>query len=91
MSSIHSAPALASITFRSEEGWFRKHVPFLGPWVDMDKWLARMALQSDIRGGLTVVMVRRPGDGPVLEGCFPEFRMAGGEVKIEIEAADDEA
>jgi hypothetical protein len=84
---------LASITFRSEEGWFRKHVPFLGPWVDVDKWLARMALQTDseVRGNLMVVIVQLPEDGPVLEGCFPEFRMAGGEVKIEIKAAHNKA
>ena len=88
MSPIHSAPALASITFRSEEGLFRKHFPILGPWVDVDKWLARMVLQTEI-GGVDGGSGAAARGRPVLEGCVPEFRMAGGEVKIEIEAADE--
>ena len=91
LSSIHSAPALTSLTFTPEEGWYGGCFPSSGPWVDVDKWLARMALQTEVKGSLTVVLVQRLEEVPgVLEGSLPEFRKAGGELKIETEIAADE-
>jgi hypothetical protein len=83
LSSVRSAPALASITFTSEGGWYGKRFPSSGPWVDIDKWLARMTLQAEVKGSLVVIMVQRPEDWPVWEGSLPEFRKSGGELTIE--------
>jgi hypothetical protein len=91
LSSIHSAPALTSVTFTPEEGWYGERFPSSGPWVDVDKWLAQMTLQTEVKGNLTVVLVQRLDEGPgVWEGSLPEFRKAGGELKIETEVAADD-
>jgi len=47
-----------------------------------------MALQTKVKGGLTVILEQQPEDEPVWEGCLPRFRKAGGEVRIEVTADD---
>jgi hypothetical protein len=89
LSSIHSGPALASITFASDGGWYGERFPSSGPWVDVDRWLAKMALQTEARGGLAVVMTQQSEGGPAWEGSLPEFRKAGGKLKIETKATVD--
>ena len=86
LSSIHSAPALASIVFTSE-WWPTCGCSPSGLWVDVDEWLVRMAMQTKVKGGLAVILVQRPEDDPVSSGCFPKFRKAGGEVRVRIEEA----
>jgi len=49
----------------------------------------RMATQTKVEGGLTVILSQGPKDKPVWEGCFPEFRRIGGELRIETTADDD--
>ena len=88
LSRIHSAPALASIVFTSEEWPTYRCFPS-DLWVDVDEWLARMEVQTKVKGGLAVKLVQQPEDGPFWEGCLPEFRKAGGEVRIEVTANDD--
>ena len=88
LSCIRSAPALASVVFTSDE-WPTGGCFPSGLWVDMDKWLARMATQTKAKGGLTVILAQQPGDEPVWEGCLPEFRNAGGKVRTEVAADDD--
>lgn len=82
LSSIRSAPALASVTFTAEEWRSGEYFSFAGPWVDMDKWLARMALQTEVRGGLTVTLVQWPEDEPIWKEYLPEFRKVGGKLKF---------
>ena len=53
----------------------------------MDKWLARMVLQTEVKGGLTVTLAYWLEDEPVWEVCPPEFRKAGSKLKIEPLAA----
>jgi hypothetical protein len=86
LTSIHSAPALSSITLTSDGGWHGEYFPSSGPWVEVDKWLAKMALQ--VRGSLTVTMAERLEDGLVWEEPLPEFREAGGVLCVETSVAD---
>jgi hypothetical protein len=79
---------LASITFAQDE-WCPDIDFSLGPWVEMDKWLARMAVQTEVKGGLVVILARWPEDEPIRERCLPEFRKAGGELRIETARDDD--
>jgi hypothetical protein len=56
----------------------------------VDKWLARTTLQTEVKGSLTVVLAQKPEEGPGFwEGSLPEFRKAGGELRIETEIAAD--
>ena len=55
----------------------------------MDEWLVRMALQTKVKGSLTVIPEQQPEDEPVWEGCLPKFRKAGGGVSIEVTAEGD--
>ena len=48
----------------------------------MDEWLARMAMQVEVKGRLTVILARWPKDEPVWRRYFPEFRRAGGELRM---------
>jgi len=85
---IHSTPSLAYIVFTSEV-WPSRACFRSGLWVDVDKWLARMAMQIKVKGGLTVTLLQRPEDEPVWEECLPEFRRAGGKLRIETETTVD--
>ena len=89
LSRIHSAPALASIVFTSEEGWPTCGCFPSGLWVDVDEWLVRMAMQTKAKGGLTVTLVQEPEEEPVWSECLPKFRKVGGEVRIEVTPDDD--
>ena len=80
LSSIHSAPALTSITFTFDRWWYGEYFPSSDPWVEVDKWLAKMALQTEVKGSLTMILAQQREDGTALEGYFPEFRKAGGEL-----------
>jgi hypothetical protein len=55
----------------------------------VDRWLVKMALQTEVRGGLVVVMAQPSEGGTAWEGSLPEFRKAGGELKIETKATVD--
>ena len=85
LSRIHSAPTLASIVFTLEE-WPSGGCLPPGLWNEVDEWLARMVVQTEVEGSLTVILEQRPEDEPVLEECLPEFRKAGGEVRIKVTA-----
>jgi len=81
--SISSAPALGSITFRHDM-WFNIDRPFQGPWVDIDRWLTRVAQRVRVQGGLPVMLECWPKGMPVWEGFLPGFRRAGGQVKTDV-------
>jgi hypothetical protein len=88
LSTIHSAPVITSVTFTSD-GWYGEYFPSSGPWVDVDRWLVRMTLQTEVEGSLAVKMVQRPEEEPVWEESLPEFRKAGGKLTIETVVDDD--
>jgi len=75
--SINSAPVLASVTLTAGNWRFGRNSTSEGPWVDVDKWLARMALQTEVKGGLTATLAH----WPVWKEYLPEFRKAGGKLK----------
>jgi len=79
LSSISSAPALDSIVLEREG--FRVDLSYQDPWVDMDRWLARVAEHTKVQGGLSVILREWPKGKPVCEGFLPDFRRAGGQIK----------
>lgn len=82
LSSIHSAPALATVNFVCEEWYSGETFPSSGPWASVDKWLARMATQVAVKGNIVVTLERWPDGGSAWEEYFPEFRKAGGELRV---------
>ena len=60
-----------------------------GPWVDVDKWLARMAMQTKVKGSLTVILAQWSEDKPSQERYFPEFRKVGGKLRVGTAGGDD--
>jgi len=90
LSRIHSAPALASIVFTSEERWPTSGFLPSDLWADVDEWLVRMTMQTKVKGGLTVTLVQQPEEEPLWSECLPKFRKVGGEVRIEVTADDDD-
>ena len=88
LSSIRSAPVLSSITFTFPVHPSALIYPPTGPWVGVDKWLARLA--SDCgrsEGGLTVMLKPWPEGNSNWEGYFPAFRMAGGQLTVGLASA----
>ena len=86
--SILSAPALSSITFRYNYLDIRTDIVSDAVWKDVDKCLARLAAHAKRDGSLTVVLAPWPAGYSVSEECLPEFRKAGGELKVEFDARD---
>ena len=82
-------PSFSIRHFYISEEWYDEYFPSSGPWVDVDKWLARMTLRTEVKRSLRVVLMQEQGDRSVWEGYIPEFRKAGGEVKIETKTDDD--
>ena len=60
LSSILSAPALSSITFRYLGSNPREDIPVSSVWKDVDRYLARLAAQTKRDRSLTVVLVPWP-------------------------------
>jgi hypothetical protein len=83
--SIGSAPALTSrysiLHWRSI-----KHSPLEDPWVDVDRWLSRIAQRAKVKGGLALTLTQWPEGKSVWEGFLPEFRESGGEIKVDHES-----
>jgi len=84
LSSIYSAPALGSITFRHKIWSNIGQSSFQGAWADMDRWLTRMAWRARVQGGLSVILKSWPKGKPVWEGFLRNFRRAGGQVKTDV-------
>jgi hypothetical protein len=68
------------VTFTFDRWWYGEYFPSSDPWVEVDKWLAKMARQTEVKGSLTVKLAQQQEDGTALEGYFPEFRKAGGKL-----------
>jgi hypothetical protein len=81
LSCIRPVPALSSVTLIHTS---REVILDSRRWTDVDKWLARVATDVRSKRTLTVVLALWPEGSPKWEECFPEFRKAGGELKVEI-------
>ena len=81
--SIHSAPALSSIAIEHPNWKSMEHSYLWAPWVDIDKWLSRIAKQTKVTRGLLLALRRWPEGESVREGFLPEFRESGGKVKVD--------
>jgi len=80
--SIGSAPALISIVIGHSK-W--EHIDGIfseDPWVDLDRWLSRIARHAEVAGGLTLTLRRWPEGKSIWEGFLPEFGESG-EIKVE--------
>ena len=80
---IRSAPALSSITFEYPESTRAVEDVLSLLWVDVDKWLAWLATGAKSEGGLGVVLTPWPEEKSSVEGCLPEFRKAGGDLRVD--------
>ena len=83
LSSIHSAPALSSITFKYLKSSTVEDTPTSSIWVDIDKWLARLAMNVKTGRSLTAILMPRPEGNSKWEECLPKFTRAGGELRVE--------
>ena len=80
--SIGSAPALSSIAIENRD-WKSARIPEEGLWVDVDRWLSRIARHAEVTGGLPLTLRPWPKGKSVWEGFLPEFRESGGKVKVD--------
>ena len=83
LSSIHPAPNLCTVFFTCSEWVSPRDFTSLGPWSVVDEWLAHLLMARFLAGGSLEVVLTHPMDRPGCEGCFPEFRSAGGEFRRE--------
>jgi len=76
--SIGSAPALTSIIIKYDNWMFLDHLPLADLWVDVDRWLSRIAGHAKVEGGLPLTL----RGWEFWEGFLPEFRESGGRVEV---------
>jgi hypothetical protein len=81
--SIGSAPVLISTIIEYVDWKSLKSLPLESPWVDVDRWLSRIARRAKVNGGLALILAGWPEDMSVWDGFFPEFRESGGEIKVD--------
>lgn len=82
LSCIHSAPALSSVIFRYEYATTIEDTPQSRKWADVDKGLARLAMQVKTKRSLTVVLMGWKEENSEWEEYLPEFRKTGGQVNV---------
>jgi len=80
--SIGSAPALTSIVIDHSNWELIEDLFFEDMWVDLDRWLSRIARRTEATGGLTLTLRGWPEGKPIWEGFLPEFRESG-QIKVE--------
>jgi len=77
--SIGSAPALTSIDIIHTDWDSIVCLSSTGLWVDVDRWLSRIAKDAAVKGGLTLTLRRCKS---VRDGFLPGFRASGGKIKV---------
>ena len=83
LSSIGSVPALTSVAIKHLD-WRHIEYPSLTVWwVDLDRWLSRIARHAEVTGGLSLTLRQWPKGKSVWEGFLPEFRKSGGKIKVD--------
>ena len=86
LSCIRSAPALSSITFKFLAWHVVGGIPTVpSQWTNVDKWLARLATHVAARRSLMVVILLRSKGDSRWEERLPEFRKAGGQLRVEVD------
>ena len=80
--SIGSAPALTSVVIDNTDWGYTEDFFFEDPWVDLDRWLSRIAKHAEVTGGLTLTLRGWPEGKSIWEEFLPEFRESG-EIKVE--------
>jgi hypothetical protein len=80
--SIGSAPALTSTAIDYTDCRSIERLPLDDPWVDVDRWLSRIAKRAKVNGGLALTLTGWPEGKSVWDGFLPEFRESGGEIKV---------
>lgn len=80
LSSIDSAPSLTSVAIGRRSRTTISRLP-LSLWVDMDRWLARIAKRVKVKGGLSLTLRWwRISDG---RKFWRAFRESGGVIKMD--------
>ena len=72
-----SAPVLSSITFKPWNRAAVQDITASQPWIDVDNWLVRLAVQVKIDRSLTVALGYSQW-----KVCLPEFRKTGSELEV---------
>jgi len=90
LSCIRSAPALSSVNF-SYQNMIEpaaEDIPTSSRWIELDKWLARSAMNAkpEAKGGLVVVLM--PWQEDSSWEYLPEFRRSGGELRVDVAVCD---
>jgi hypothetical protein len=80
--SIGSASALTSIVIEHYDWNYTEHLPSEVHWVDVDRWLSRIAKRAEVNGGLMLALTRWPEGKSVWE-VFPRYRESGGGIKVD--------
>jgi len=86
--STDSAPALSSIAIENADWNHMGQLCLRAPWVDVDRWLSRIAKHTKVTGDFPLTLRRWPEGKSVWKGFLPEFRESGGKVKVEIACGD---
>jgi len=81
--SIDSAPALSSIVIEHDNWESTERLCLGDPWVDVDRWLSRIAKYTKVMGGLLLTLGQWPEGELVWEGFLSEFRESGGRIKVD--------
>ena len=73
---------LASVDVGHEQWDIINSVP-PDEWAGLDAWLARVAKQTKVEGGLVLILKRWPPGMLVWQGFLPEFGKAGGKIETD--------
>lgn len=84
LSCIRSVPALSSVTFKYPRLSGVEVIHASSPWIDVDKSLTRLAMEVKSKRSLVVVLTPWPEGNSSWEEYLPEFRRAGGELRVSL-------
>jgi len=79
---IPRTSALTSIAIRCK-AWSSVKYHLQGRWVDIDRWLERVAGRGESQEGLSVMLNTWPQAMSVWEEFLRGFRKAGGKIRVE--------
>ena len=82
LSCIQSVPALSSITFKYPKWIGVEDIPASAQWIDVDKSLARLAIEVKSKRTLVLILTPWPEGNSSWEEYLPGFRRAGGELRV---------
>jgi len=86
LSCIRSVPALSSVTFKYPKMSGVEVIHASSQWIDVDESLTRLAMEVRSKRSLVVVLTPWPEGNSSWEVYLPEFRRAGGELRVSPDA-----